>query len=190
MYVGQQVTTTDGPLRCGFSILASENTSSLVDTSVSLLQELSDLFHDSPQERDAHFKRMCSNLKAIISDRAAVMKKYKRDMNDLIQTTLATEESVEFLYCNAHFLLGLSSAANTCFKATQMEFQQERTGRDQHQQFSKFSTPEAAAVRYIRMVCEVLGPRGDEKSGCRDSWIAYCSLHNKQSGITSFILTH
>ncbi|KAL8559167.1 hypothetical protein ACOMHN_048414 [Nucella lapillus] len=76
--------------------------------------------------------------------------------------------------------------ANTCLKATQIELQEERIGRDQYPQYSRFSTPEAAAVRYIRMACEVLGPRGDQKSGCRDAWIAYCSMTGRQSVISSF----
>ena len=36
------------------------------------------------------------------------------------------------------------------------------------------------------MACEVLGPRGDEKSGCRDAWIAFCALNEKPSVISSF----
>lgn len=86
----------------------------------------------------------------------------------VVQTTLGTEESIEFLGCNAHFLLGLSSKTNTAFKEIQAERQEERIGRDSHPQFKKYATSEAAAVRYIRMACEVLGPRGDEKNGCRD----------------------
>ena len=45
---------------------------------------------------------------------------------------------------------------------------------------------EAAAVRYIRTACEALGPRGDEKNGCRDAWLAYCSMSSQPSLVTSF----
>ena len=39
-------------------------------------------------------------------------------------------------------------------------------GRDLKPQFSRFSSSDAAAVRFIRMACEVLAARGDEKNGC------------------------
>ena len=40
--------------------------------------------------------------------------------------------------------------------------------------------------RYIRLACECLGPRGNDKSGCRDSWEAYCHLVERRSRIMSF----
>jgi aubergine-like protein len=36
------------------------------------------------------------------------------------------------------------------------------------------------------MACDVLGPRGDEKNGCRDAWIAFCSFTGIPSTISSF----
>ena len=36
------------------------------------------------------------------------------------------------------------------------------------------------------MACDCLGPRGDDKSGCRDSWEAYCLTVGKSSTVTSF----
>lgn len=35
---------------------------------------------------------------------------------------------------------------------------------------------ELCVAQYIRTDCDVLGPHGDEKNGCRDAWEAYCSL--------------
>ena len=85
-----------------------------------------------------------------------------------------------------NFLLGPSSKSNTALTAIQKEQDKSRIGRDLEPQFQHFSTPEAAAVRYICMACEVLGPRGDEKSGCRDAWIAFCALNEKPSVISIF----
>ena len=121
-----------------------------------------------------------------MTDRAAVMKRFKKDLNEAIQTTLGTEESIEFLECNAHFLLGLSVKTNAACKDIQLERGENRIGRDRQPRFQKFTTSEAAVVRYIRMACEVLGPRGGEKNGCRDGWIAFCSLNQKPSVISSF----
>ncbi|XP_070213309.1 uncharacterized protein [Littorina saxatilis] len=36
------------------------------------------------------------------------------------------------------------------------------------------------------MACDCLGPRGDDKSGVRDSWLAYCFMEEKTSTMTSF----
>ena len=52
--------------------------------------------------------------------------------------------------------------------------------------FTHWQTKQAAAVRYIRMACEVFGPRGDEQIGCRDSWMAYCSMMQIKSTVPSF----
>ena len=36
------------------------------------------------------------------------------------------------------------------------------------------------------MACGCLGPRGDDKNGCRDSWQAYCLMVGRVSSETSF----
>ena len=40
--------------------------------------------------------------------------------------------------------------------------------------------------RYIRLACDCLGPRGDDKNGCRDAWEAYCLMVERRSTVTSF----
>lgn len=39
---------------------------------------------------------------------------------------------------------------------------------------------EAFASRYIRLACSSLGKSGDDKSGRRDPWEAYCAFHDAQ----------
>ncbi|XP_076470372.1 uncharacterized protein LOC143300520 [Babylonia areolata] len=42
-------------------------------------------------------------------------------------------------------------------------------------------------LRFVRMACDTLGPRGDEQCGCHQLWIMFCSnLQEKPSAITSF----
>ena len=183
-FVGQQVTTAEGSLSCGFTTVSSENARTLVDTTLDLLGELADVY--SPAEREHHFRRILQNLAGVMSDRAAVMKKFKVDLQEAIQATLGTQESIEFLYCNAHFLLGLSNNANNTLQSIQQDRGELRIGRDEQPIFHRFTRAEAAAVRYVRMACEVLGPRGDEKSGCRDAWLAFCSISGRSSRVTSF----
>ena len=78
------------------------------------------------------------------------------------------------------------SAAEKSIAALQTTWNQERIGQDKPPHFSNWHSREAAAVRYIQMACEVLGPTGDEKSGCRDLWLAYCSMMELKSTIPSY----
>lgn len=96
------------------------------------------------------------------------------------------EEDMDFLHCNAHFLLGLSAACDHVIKAYQKD-KDIKVGRDKHDQFKRFQfSGENAASRYIRTACDILGPRGDEKSGCKDSWVTFCNMPEERSQVTSF----
>ena len=108
-------------------------------------------------------------------------KKYKVELNDAIKTTLG-QENIQFLYCNVHFLLGLSSTSDKTLKGVQAELKEDQIGRDLNPLFQT----KAAAVCYILMACEALGPKGDEKNGCQDAWLAYCSISSQTSLVTSF----
>ena len=60
-------------------------------------------------------------------------------------------------------------------------------GRDEVKAFGHFSnSSETCVTRYLRLACSSLGPRGDEKSGCRDTWEAFCELQGESSQMTSF----
>ena len=41
-------------------------------------------------------------------------------------------------------------------------------------------------LRVIRMAAECFGPRGDEKNGCREECLAFCSMKGVKSKFTSF----
>ncbi|KAK3775037.1 hypothetical protein RRG08_005123 [Elysia crispata] len=62
----------------------------------------------------------------------------------------------------------------------------EKLGRDKKSNFSRFpSSVESAATRVVRMASEMLGPRGDERNGCREEWLAFCSNQGKKSLFSS-----
>ena len=67
------------------------------------------------------------------------MKKYKEELNDAIKTTLGTQENIQFLYCNAHCLLGLSSTSDKTLKGVQAELKEDRTGEDLNPRFQRYS---------------------------------------------------
>ena len=90
---------------------------------------------------------------------------------------------------NAQFLLGLSKATEEALSEIEESVIQEDNrvlGRDADCAFSSFSTcSESAACLLIRLAAKVLGPRGDVKNGCREDWLAFCSLRGKKSKFTS-----
>ena len=104
-------------------------------------------------------------------------------------TILGTETGLDFLYCWADILLGLSTAADKALsEAEQRNRLQNNLGWDKMAAFGHFQKSAAApaALQALRTSYNILGPHGDEKSGCRDSWIGFCSLQGVQSRITSF----
>ena len=38
----------------------------------------------------------------------------------------------------------------------------------------------------MRLACDCLGPRGDDKNGCRDVWETYCLMRRRSSAVTSY----
>ena len=82
-------------LSLGSTTVATEDSTTLLDVTVQLLQEIKDIYgaDKSEEERDQIFQSLLSKLTCVKTDRAAVMK--------------------SFLHCNAHFLLGLSRACGS-----------------------------------------------------------------------------
>ncbi|KAL8580963.1 hypothetical protein ACOMHN_017530 [Nucella lapillus] len=118
--------------------------------------------------------------------KAAVMKSFQKNLEEERRILLHTDEGLDFLHCNAHFLLGLGAE---CKKVLGQEEKDrgEQLGRDNLSRFSSYSkNTECSAFRYIRMVCDCCGPRGDDQHGCRDSWLAYCLMVGRKSAVTSF----
>ena len=63
----------------------------------------------------------------------------------------------------------------------------EKLERDGKSNFSKFSgATECGAILLIRTASEVVGPRGDERSGCREESLAFCSLKGVKSLFSSY----
>ena len=106
-YIAQAVTTTTGTYSLGFTSVATEDTTTLVEVTLQMLEELSGLHTE--HEAQQNFLDMLSRLSAVMTDRASVMKSFTQCLQRERQVLLQTEEGLDFLHCNAHFLLGLSS---------------------------------------------------------------------------------
>ena len=107
-YVALGVTTPEGTYSLGYTSVATEDTSTLVDISIQMLEEVSDVYCEGASAQET-FTHLLSNLSAVMSDRTATMKSYGRSMEKERQELLQTDEGLQLLHCNAHFLLGLSS---------------------------------------------------------------------------------
>ncbi|XP_064636439.1 uncharacterized protein LOC135493239 isoform X1 [Lineus longissimus] len=192
-YLGNQITLSSGNIMSlGYMMMQTEDASSLLDAAITILKELADIhgFVENAADTEATFKELVRKLSALMSDRASVNKAYNREFDKKRKEIIGDESAqLEFIYCNAHFLLGLSSESEKVLKQLQKAIGDGtgKLGRDKLNQFKSFSSAgESAVSRFIRTACDVLGPRGDDKSGCRDAWEAYCHLQGERSLVKSY----
>ena len=109
-FVGQQITLGDNTtLSLGFQLTAREDAQSLFDLTLHILDELHYLDFDARGKEQ--LKDMLGNMVGIMTDRANVMKSFQDAVEAKKKEILQSEEGITRLYCNAHFLLGLSAAA-------------------------------------------------------------------------------
>ena len=188
-WVGNQATLASGDvMSMGYSTVVTEDTETLVDVAVSLLQELGDVFAENDDEKNRNFHAMLENMVSLMSDRASVMKSFNRAFQEKRQQILGdTSTQLQFLYCSAHFLLGLSHEGEKALKDVQKHVIGTPVGRDVLPVFRSFKgAGESAVSRLVRTCCDVLGPRGDDKNGCREAWEAFCDMKGKKSHIKSY----
>ena len=148
-YVGHQVTLDSGESRSlGFTMVSTEDTQTLLAIACNnLFQELADTYEN---DKEQHYKTMLANMVGLMSDRACVMKYFDRQFDDQRRQLLNTEEWLQFLHCNAHFLLGLSSEADKIVKdMTKGSI----FGRHKVKAFGHFSNcSETCVSRYLHLV--------------------------------------
>ena len=118
-YVGQQVTTDDDQnLSCGCAVVASENADCLVNLSTDLLDELAVIYEDDKSKQQEKFTEFLQKMGALMSDCAAIMKCFNERFDTMRTDLLQADEDLDFLYCNAHMLLGFASAVMKTFKVS------------------------------------------------------------------------
>ena len=87
-------------------------------------------------------KNILQNLVGVMTDRAANMKAFDRQLEGYVQNNVDLNIQLEFLHCSAHFLLGLSTAADKALK--EVAETQGQLGREVLPQFKRFKSPESA----------------------------------------------
>ncbi|RUS74049.1 hypothetical protein EGW08_018198 [Elysia chlorotica] len=139
-YVGQQLTLDDGRvISLGFRVVATEDAETLIDSTVEFLEELTDIYDDiTDAERDRLFLEYLQAINSTMSDRASVMKSFCQKFGDLRSLVLGEDVRTNFLFCNAHFMLGLSSACEQAVKGFEEDLIRESgeaLGRDKDAMF-------------------------------------------------------
>ena len=178
----------------GFTEIAVDDSVTLLEKTLEVLEDLSDSLcktstedvESNQKEKQEQFLEFLKKMKCTMSDRSSVNKSFNQRLSEYKQELLNGEDaSTHFLFCNAHFLLGLVAATENALKFS--ENQMGKLGRDRDEKFDSFSnSSETSTFRLIRLATEVFGPRGDEKSGCRREWVAYLESLGKKSKFTCF----
>ena len=180
-FVGSQASFKDGTsVSLGFHTVAQEDSDTMLDLAVGLLKEIADC-HESEKE-DMRMKMMV-NITSLMTDRAAAMKCFGQKFVEYLKGR-GKATALKLLHCNAHFLLGVSTEVEKCLKHLERDL---CLGRDKLSKFRGWSgRGESATARVIRTTCDVVGPRGDEKSGVRNEWLAFCQERGIKSTMPSF----
>ena len=178
----------------GFTEIAVDDSVTLLEKTLEVLENLSDSLcktstedvESNQKEKQEQFLEFLKKMKCTMSDRSSVNKSFIQRLSEYKQELLNGEDaSTHFLFCKAHFLLGLVAATENALKFS--ENQMGKLGRDRDEKFDSFSnSSETSTFRLIRFATEVFGPRGDEKSGCRREWVAYLESLGKKSKFTCF----
>ena len=192
-YVEQHIYLSDGAIMSlGFTEVASDNAETLLEKTVQLFQELSKVYCEVATEAEMQtvYREIISKLKCLMSDRAAVMKLFNKKIAALRNEVVGEDAHTNFLFCNAHFLLGVSSAAEVAVKEIEDGLAENgvKLGRDEDQgAFARFAnSTESSVFRLLRTAADVFGPRGDDKSGCRAEWLSYLEGLQVKSRFCSF----
>ena len=178
-YLEQHIVLSGGSIMSlGFSEIATDDAETLLEKTMDLFQELWKIYSDDEDvEMDDVFKEVILKMKCLMSDRASVMKLFDKKLAALRNNIVGGDVQTHFLFCNAHFLLGISGSVEAAMKDLEKDILDDgqKLGRDADWgTFSNFANaPESSVMRLIRTAAEVFGPRGDEKSGCRSEWIEY-----------------
>ena len=177
--VSHQLSLSNGKtFYLGYAPVASENANTLLDLSLSLLHQLSVTYSNFAfVDTQELMKTVLSTITSLMTDRASAMKSYGRLFEEHVKKEVGEDLVIHFLHCNAHYLLGLVSACEKAVSAIECEFVRENgpLGRDKEKKFFRFAdSKKSATFRLLRTACDVLGPNGDQKNGCRVDWLSFC----------------
>ena len=137
----------------GFTNIAKEDAQTVSNTIQHIISESASSLTNGEETTDSTNFKMLSTLSCLLSDCSSVMKKSNTLFNEwrenLLKENIPDMElsSLFLIYCSAHMLLGFHTSVNSTLK-----------------QLSPTQNDVSEAVRTIRIVCGLFGPRGDERT--------------------------
>ena len=135
----------------GFNAVAHETARTILDLTLDRIQELSVLNNEEDSKNET--RKITQNLVGLMSDRASNMKSAGRLLDEHRAVQLPdTTVQLEFLHCNTHFLLALSSAAEKALVHVTKECGLEgNLGREKLTVFNSFSSRSdgSSVCRYV-----------------------------------------
>ena len=138
-FVGQQIALDNGrTLSLGFVEVAPEDAQTLLEVTSNVLMELSELVGEE-ETRGELLKSMLRKVCTTMSNRAAIMKSFNEKFDEMRREIVGGEIQTNFIYCNAHCLLGLSGACEEGVKEVESNMEQP-LGRDKDSLFKKLES--------------------------------------------------
>ena len=120
--MGTQVTVEGGEqLSCSLDPVAKEDSGTYLNVAMNVLQEIAEVGSDDEGTREQLMRKILGNLTATMTDRAASMKKFGQILQEKKREILQTDEELDFLFCNAHCLLGFADICEKKLKHYEAE---------------------------------------------------------------------
>ena len=143
-FVGLQVTLQNKQtLSLGFESVAQENAQTLLDVFLDKIHELSLLNYEDDIDENQIFQ----NIVGVMTDRASTMKCVGRLLDQHRASQIPNAVQMEFLHCNAHFMLGLSSATEKALEEVVKDLELGgKLGRENMAVFQSFASHKQSAV--------------------------------------------
>ena len=179
-FIDLEFTTQTGKtFSLGFADIGKENADTVFNTILAML----DMVSDTQDSNEENTKQLMKNISNVMMDGAAVNNSFFLKFSEYRNSLLTDDPQVTELQrfrCMLHSLLGMAREVEKGMRLQQttLEEQSGKMGMAGLTCFTKWNVDkESAALRAIRASSELLGPRGDQKSGCRSYWLAFMNEH-------------
>lgn len=189
-YESDEVTQSNAPKRCrvdGHKTQDKPQTLSLLDLTMLSVQKLSRVYDGKTVSCKQFSSVLLTNQFTLTCKVHPAMAAFEEKLKALPED-LSLASPVEFLNCNAHFLVDIHDAVEQQLMSFEEEIVQstgKKLGRDALPKFKSFvNFSESATSRYIHMVSNILSSR-NAVSNYRKHWVAFCKEKRNPSTLAA-----
>uniref|UniRef100_A0A672GIZ7 Zgc:109744 n=1 Tax=Salarias fasciatus TaxID=181472 RepID=A0A672GIZ7_SALFA len=149
----------------------------LLDIAMLSVQKLSKMYDGKTPACRQLSMDLLKNQYTLTCKEHPAMAEFERIFNSLGED-VSLASPIQFLYCNAHFLVAVHNAVEEHIMNFERELilsSGEKLGRDKLPKFQNFvNMKESATSRYIHMACDILRSHTPNKKSYRKHWVAFC----------------